>query len=174
MLIKLNQASPKTLMLVRGSVIGAAYTALTLAVSPLSYGPIQVRFAEAMCILPFFFPESVWGLFVGCALANGIGVLLGLTGPWDILFGSLATLFAAYLTRRCKIKWLAPLPPVVINALVIGPMLAFMFTGTEVWQVSVPVHILQVGIGQLIACYGLGLPLLFLLVRLGFKKPAGI
>ena len=78
------------------AVVGALYAALTIALAPISYGPLQFRVSEVLCILPFFFPFTAWGLFVGCALANlfGSGLL-----P-DIVFGSLATLLAALCTSK--------------------------------------------------------------------------
>ena len=80
------------------AAVAAIYTALTFWLAPISYGPIQVRLSEAMCILPFFAPYTIWGLFVGCLLANICnpgGVML-----LDVIFGSLATLLAAWLTSR--------------------------------------------------------------------------
>lgn len=73
----------------------------------LTYGPIQLRFSEALCVLPFLFPATAPGLFVGCLAAN----LLSPYGPLDIVVGSLATLIAAVWTSRVKRRWLAPLPP---------------------------------------------------------------
>ena len=72
----------------------------------LTYGPIQLRFSEALCVLPFLFPATVPGLFVGCLAAN----LLSPYGPLDIVVGSLATLIAAVWTSRVRRRWLAPLP----------------------------------------------------------------
>ena len=98
--------------LCRAAVIGALYAAVTLLLAPISYGNLQCRVSEALCILPWFFPETSWGLFVGCLLAN----LLGGNGPLDIIFGSLATLIACLITARVKARGLALLPPVVVNA----------------------------------------------------------
>ena len=70
------------------AVIGAAYAALTMALAPISYGPIQMRVSEVLCVLPFFFPSATWGLFIGCMIAN----LISAAGVWDVVFGSLATL----------------------------------------------------------------------------------
>ncbi|MBQ2743228.1 MAG: QueT transporter family protein, partial [Oscillospiraceae bacterium] len=69
----------KTSYLARCSLIAAAYAVLTLAFPALSYGPVQVRVSEALCILPFFMPEAVWGLTVGCFVANLVGVTMGVT-----------------------------------------------------------------------------------------------
>jgi len=137
----------------RAAVIGALYAALTLALAPISYGLIQFRIAEALTVLAFFTPAAVPGLFIGCLMANIVGGL----GVIDIVFGSLATLIAAYMTYKIKNRFLAPLPPVLINALVVGPIVAF--------YVGVPFYLgmLYVGLGQLVVCYVLGLPLLIAL-----------
>ena len=91
----------------------------------LTYGPIQLRFSEALCVLPFLFPATAPGLFVGCLAAN----LLSPYGPLDIVVGSLATLIAAVWTSRVKRRWLAPLPPVVCNTVLVGFTIAFAQTG---------------------------------------------
>jgi len=137
----------------RGAIIAALYAALTLALAPISFGLVQFRVAEALTVLAFYTPAAVPGLFVGCLLANIIGGL----GIIDIVFGSLATLVAAYMTYKIKNRFLAPLPPVLINALVVGPIVAY--------YVEVPFYLgmLYVGLGQLAVCYALGLPLLFAL-----------
>ena len=70
------------------AIIAAVYAALTMALGFMSYAGIQYRVAEALCVLPFFFPQTTWGLFIGCVIAN----LLSPAGPLDIVFGSLATL----------------------------------------------------------------------------------
>lgn len=144
------------------SIIAALYFVLTVAVAPLSYGQLQMRVSEALCILPFFTPAAIPGLFVGCILANVFSTL----GLFDIVFGSLATLCAAWLTYaigRAKSseighrKWLLPLPSVVINAFVVGALLYYL-AEFPFWLSA-----LYVGVGQAIACYALGMPLFFLL-----------
>jgi len=138
-------------------VLAAAYAALTLALAPVSFGPLQFRVAEAMAVLPWLYPEAVPGLFVGCLVAN----LLGGGGALDVVFGSLATLAAAMASARMKHKWLVPLPPVVINALVVGAVLSY--------TLGLPFRLTaaEVGLGQLGACYALGMPLLLILARRG-------
>lgn len=149
------------LFIARAGIIAALYAAVTVAVAPLSYGPVfQVRVAEALTVLPFFTPAAVPGLFVGCVAANAAGMAMGLGGGVaDIVFGSLATLAAAALTRIMPSRWLAPLPPVAVNAGVVGLTL-HMALGYP----AVPT-MLWVGLGELAACYGLGLPLMALLNR---------
>ena len=141
--------------LATAGVVGAAYAALALfgSIFGVTYGPIQCRFSEALCVLPFFLPETAWGLGVGCLIAN----LLSPYGVLDIVVGSAATLLAALLTARCKKKWLAPLPPVVANTVLVGLILAYEQAGTSAafWP-TYAFNALTVGLGEAVACYGLG------------------
>ncbi|MDN5317492.1 MAG: hypothetical protein PWR08_1617, partial [Thermoanaerobacterium sp.] len=112
----------KTKKIVYGALIAALYAVMTIALAPISYGQIQVRVAEALTVLPFFSSYSILGLFVGCIIAN----MVGGNGIFDVVFGSLATLISAVITYyigksnlRYK-RYLAPLPPVIINAVIIG------------------------------------------------------
>jgi len=140
--------------LCEAAVIAAVYAALTLALAPLSFNSVQVRVAEALCVLPFFTPAAIPGLFAGCLISNIIGTPLG---PMDIVIGSLSTLAAAIITRRIRQKWLAPLPAVAINMFTIAWVLSVTL-GLPYWSSAV-----LVGIGQLVACYGIGMPLLLVL-----------
>ena len=109
--------SKNTMFLVQAATIGAIYVVLTLLFAPLSYGEVQVRFSEALTILPYFTPAAIPGLFVGCILSN----LLGGAIPVDIIFGSIATLIGAVFTYKLRgsSKWLAPLPPIVANTVIV-------------------------------------------------------
>lgn len=144
--------------MVRGAAVAAAYAILTV-IWPFSIGPLQCRVSEALCVLPFLFSEAVPGLFIGCLLGN----LIEGAVPLDIVFGSLATLLAAFVTYYMgKKKWppfLAPLPAVLFNAAVIGLLLSTAYE----YGLSFPVAALQVGGGEAISCYVLGLPLLYAL-----------
>ena len=154
----------KTSFLARAGLIAAIYAVLTLAIPFIGFGPVQFRVSEAMCVLPVIFPESVLGLFVGCAVSNAIGMAMGMTTPWDIVIGSLATLIAAVMTRRIKNDLLTPLPSVIVNAVMVGAMITFvMMPGAK----SVPLiyNMGTVGIGQFLSCYILGLPLLKILKK---------
>ena len=150
------------------AVIGALYAVVTLLLAPISYGNIQCRVSEALCILPWFFPETAWGLFAGCFLAN----LLGGNGPLDIIFGSLATLIAGLITARMKLRGLALLPPVVVNAVMVGALLAWVITPGTFWA-SYPIFALEVGAGEAVAMYVLGLPLSFVLERIPYVRNMG-
>lgn len=145
-------------------IIAAVYTVMSLcsSVFGIAYGPIQCRFSEALTVLPFFLPEAIPGLFIGCLVTN----LMSTVGPLDIIFGSLATLLAALWTRRMPNKWLAPLPPVVCNALFIGAMIAWYEVGfTDAFWSAFAFNAFTVGLGEAIACYVLGLLLLQVLSR---------
>lgn len=106
----------RIMYIVKAGVIAAIYFVLTLVLQPISFGAVQFRISEAMTILPFFMSASVPGLFLGCFLANIIGGL----GLVDIVFGSLTTLAAAYLTSKMPNKYLAVLPPVLLNAFIVS------------------------------------------------------
>ena len=150
----------KTRFLVQSSVIAALYVVLTFVSSllGLSSGVIQIRFSEALTVLPAFIPAAIPGLFVGCLLANLITGSIIL----DTIFGSIATLLGAvftYLLR--KYKFLAPLPPIIANTLIIPFILAFAYG----FQGSVWYFMLTVGIGEIISCGVLGYALMMGLKR---------
>lgn len=147
------------------AVVAAAYAVLSYfaALFSVAYGPIQCRFSEALCVLPFFFPAATPGLFIGCLIAN----LLSPYGALDIIFGSLATLIAALLTARCRNKWLAPAPPVLCNALIVGAVIAIQQTGfTAAFGPAFAYNAFTVGFGELISCYVLGALLMAALPRI--------
>ncbi|NLN41530.1 MAG: QueT transporter family protein, partial [Clostridiales bacterium] len=106
----------RTKFIVEAAILAAIYAVVTILLAPISYGQIQVRISEALTILPYFTPAAIPGLFVGCIVSN----IFGGGGLIDIVFGSLATLIAAILSRIMRKRWLVPLPPVVINGFVIG------------------------------------------------------
>ena len=156
-----------TRQLTCAAIVGAAYAVLSIfgSVFGITYGPIQCRFSEALCVLPFLMPETAWGLGVGCLIAN----LLSPYGILDIVVGSAATLLAALLTARCKKKWLAPLPPVAANMVLVGLVLAYEQAGTSAafWP-TYAFNALTVGAGEIVACYGLGMLLLYALEKSRF------
>ena len=106
-------------------VIAALYAALALVSTAmgLGFGTVQLRLSEALCVLPILFPEAVPGLAVGCLVTN----LLSPYGAADLIFGTLATLLAAVLTRRIRKRALAPLPTILCNAVIVGALLG-LFT----------------------------------------------
>lgn len=137
--------------LAQGGMVAALYVALTLVSSAmgLASGQIQLRLSEALTILPCFFPAAVPGLFVGCLLANLLtGCVL-----WDVAVGSLATLLGALGTRLLrKSRWLAVLPPIVSNILLVPPVLVWAYGVEE----SIPLLMLTVGLGEVLSCGVLG------------------
>ena len=150
--------------------VAALYAVLTYfsSIFGLSFGAVQFRFAEALCVLPFLFPAAIPGLFVGCLIAN----LLSPYGLVDVVCGSAATLIAAWLTARMPSKWLAPLPAVVCNGVIVGAMLAWYEAGfgpgfAALWAVNG----LWVALGELGACYILGVILLTVLGKIRFFQP---
>ena len=143
----------------QAAVIAAIYVVLTLLFAPFSYGEVQVRLSEALTILPVFTPAAVPGLFVGCLLSNILG---GCIVP-DIIFGSLATLTGAVFTYllRNQSRFLAPLPPILANALIVPFVLRF---GYQV-PLPIPFMMLAVGIGGVISCGVFGMILYAALYR---------
>lgn len=156
MSLKNDNRAPKYLGLAQSAVIAALYTALTLLLAPISFGPAQLRVAEMLTILPAVTPSAVVGLTLGCALSNAVGLAMGtnIAGALDILFGSIATLLAALCTRALRnvtikgLPVLSAIPPVVFNALVVGGELSVVL-GLPFWACA-----LEVGAGELIACIG--------------------
>lgn len=147
--------------LVHAAAIAALYVVLTLIANALGLAnyAIQVRFSEALTVLPFFTPAAIPGLFVGCILSN---LLTGCL-PLDVIFGSLATLLGAFGTYalRKTTKWLAPLPPIAANTLIVPFVLAYVYR----FEGSIPYFMLTVGIGELISCGILGMIVLNILQK---------
>lgn len=159
------QSSTRQLTL--AAVVAALYAALTLALPGPSYGFTQLRVAEALTVLPFLFPATAPGLLVGCLIAN----LLSPYGAVDIICGTAATGLAAFLTMKMPNKWLAPLPPVLCNGVIVGGMLAWYEAGFgpnfwSMFALSGP----GVALGELVACYVLGGVLLKQLPKVPFFK----
>lgn len=149
------------------ALIAALYVLLTWMLGEYAYGPIQFRISECMTVLPYLFPFASVGLTIGCFLAN----LFSTAGALDLLIGPLATLIGAVGTQLCakkKLWWLAPLPPVLSNALLIGAMLTFLSDAPS--GMLFGTMALQIGISQAICCYAIGLPLLFTLGRIRQKR----
>ena len=157
-------------LLTQGAIIAALYTVLSLLTYQFSYMEIQCRAAEALCMTIFYTPAGVWGVFVGCLITNMFG------GSWiDIVFGSLATLIAALLTRPIakavrkkygdtldlKHSLLIPIPTVLVNALIIPFVLYYGYgvqsMGSATAKGSVlALMALSVGLGEIISCYVFG------------------
>lgn len=139
-----------TKMMAQGAVIAAVYVVLTLAFAPISFGAVQFRISEALCILPFFTVAAVPGVSIGCLLAN---ILAGAALP-DIVFGTLATLIGAIVSYRLRniSKWLVCIPPILANAIIIPFVLKFAYGLTDL----IPYMMFTVGIGEVLAVGVLG------------------
>lgn len=150
----------KVLFITQAAAIAALYVVLTLLANAigLANGAIQVRFSEALTVLPFLTPAAIPGLAVGCFLSN---VLTG-AAALDIAFGTAATLIGAvgtYLLGKASVKWfkwLAPLPPIIANALIIPWVLITAYEVPDAYWLL----ILTVGAGEVISCGMLGTVLL--------------
>lgn len=161
--------------LVFTAMIGALYSALCMALAPLSYGMVQVRAAEALTLLPIFSSVGVWGLTLGCAVSNFVGFMTGanILGYLDIFFGTAASLLAAILSRMLRnkrimgIPVLSALPPIIINAIVVGAELAIVTGTQESFMAAFISNALFVALGQTAAVIGMGLPLTILLEKSG-------
>ena len=146
----MKNRDPKVLRITQGAVIAALYVVLTLVFAPISSGPVQVRIAEALCILPMFTPAAIPGLFIGCLIANliGGGIML------DVIFGSIATLIGAvfgYMLRSNR--WLVPLPAIIANTLIVPFVLRY---GYGVVDIAIPVLMFQIMVGEIAGCFVLG------------------
>lgn len=148
----------KTRNLVYGALIAAIYVVLTMAFQPISYGPIQFRISEALCVLPFFTPAAIPGVTLGCLISN----LLGGAVMMDVIFGSLATLIGAigsWMLRRNR--FLVSVPPILSNTLIIPWVLKFAYGAEDmVWYMMV-----TVGIGEILAIGVLGQLLISVLTK---------
>ena len=164
------QKKSTVLRIATAAVVAAAYAALTIALAPISYGALQFRVSEALTVLPFFMPCTVWGLWIGCILAN---LYTGTVA--DIVFGSLATLLAALCTawfgkrgNTVKNRILGCLMPVAFNALIVGAVLTW---GYQIQEFSDPLasfgfNALTVGLGEAGVLYLIGYTLLLQLPKI--------
>lgn len=148
------------------AVVGAIYAILTMVLAPISYGPLQFRISEALCVLSYFTPAAAWGLFIGCAIAN----TLSAAGLPDVIFGSIATLIAClgmsavgkYMKDSLKSRLLACFLPVIVNAVIVGAMLTYAYIGLSPLEHpgAFAVCAGEVALGELPVMYLFGLPLM--------------
>ncbi|MBO4929180.1 MAG: QueT transporter family protein [Clostridia bacterium] len=140
-----------TRFLTQSGAIAAVYVLLTMLAAALGLdsGAVQLRLSEALTILPVFTPAAVPGLFIGCLLSN----LLAGGVIWDVIFGSLATLLGAIGTRLLRKKrWLACLPPILANVLIIPFVLTYAYGIPG----GIPWFMFTVGMGEVLSCGLLG------------------
>ena len=153
------------------AMVAALYTVMGYFgdILSLTFGPVQLRFAEALTVLPFLFPAAAPGLAVGCFLTN----LLGSPFPLDWLLGTLATAIAAWLTIKMPRWYLAALPPILVNALILPAMWAWTDVGavnTAFW-LAWGWNVITFIIAEALVCYVLGTLLLKVLPQIGCLKP---
>lgn len=142
----------KVRFLTQAAMIAALYTALTFIAAALGLAnqAIQVRFSEALTILPAFTPAAIPGLFIGCIISN----LLTGCAIYDIIFGSIATFLGALGTYALKKhKYLTPIPPIAANTIIIPFVIKYVYQSDG----AIPFFMLTVGIGEIISCGILGL-----------------
>lgn len=165
-----------TKRLCRAAIIAALYVALSAVFTPFAFGPFQLRPAEALCILPLFFPESIPALFIGCALFN-------FSSPYafyDVLIGGATTLLSAFATylvgsfiqKDLPKLLLGGLFPILLNALIIPIVIVFLCGGAEGYASAGIAYITNAGmilLTQTVWIYGLGIPLYYLIKRLKEK-----
>ena len=156
-----NQTSnrQKTIHLTQAAIIAALYIVLTFLANALGLAnyAVQIRFSEALTILPYFTGTAIPGLFIGCLLSN---ILTGCAIP-DIIFGSIATLLGAGITYVLhKNKWLAPVGPILSNAIIIPFVLKYAYGIEPLWF-----SFITVTAGEIISCGLLGMLLLFSLEK---------
>ncbi len=157
-----------TKQLVSGALIAALYAGLTylMSIFSLAYGPIQFRVSEVLAVLPVFMPSSIYGLTVGCFIANIMS-----TNPIDMLFGTAATLIAAVVTYKLRnikvwrIPLLSMLSPVFFNAVIVGLEIALFWGEGGAFLPTFLLSALWVGIGEFAVCVGLGIPFYFAICK---------
>ncbi len=148
------------------ALIAALYTVMGYFgnIFGLTFGPVQIRFAEALAVLPFLFPAAAPGLAVGCLITN----LLSPYGPIDVVLGTLATAVAAWWTMKMPKWYLAAIPPIVMNLLILPPMWAWTQVGgfVEGFWGAWGYNAITFVIGEVVACYVLGTILLKVLPKI--------
>lgn len=162
----MEKKQSKLQFIITGALIAALYAGLTYVsnIFGLAYESVQLRISEVLTILPVFTPAAIPGLAVGCFLAN-----IASFNAADMIFGTLATVIAAFLTyafRNIRFKGIPLLsmaPPVIVNAFVIGLEIAVFLLpdGFSFWGYIISG--LSVGLGQFVVCYLMGVPFFLLL-----------
>ena len=147
-------------------IVAGLYAAITILTASIAYGNIQFRISEALMMLLLFEPHLTIGLTIGCLIANifstvSISVL-------DMVVGTSATLLACLLTTRIKKPWLAPLPTILVNAVLVGAMLSCLYMPTERFLYGLTMFGAQVGFGEAVVLYVLGVPLYYAMKKTNF------
>ena len=143
-------------------MVAALYAVLTVVTASISYGPVQFRIAEALCVLCYFSPTCAWGLTLGCAIANCFSTVSAL----DLIFGSAATLIGCLAASRVKRKWLFPLPIILSNGILVGVELALTLTPGAFFA-GMALYGGQVALGEAAVLYLIGLPAMVWIEKAG-------
>ena len=178
-MIKGKNSPYGTLYLSTSAVIAALYVVLTLPFAQIAQGPVQFRLAEIMVVLPILTPAAIPGLAIGCFLANLLSP--SSLGVIDVVFGTIATLISAVLTRlifqkarrisETKRSIAALFPPVLVNALIVGTYLPFIIPAYgQITGALVAMSILYVGLSETLVVYAIGLPFLLVLKKTGISS----
>ncbi len=166
----MRRFTPRDLTL--AAVVAALYAVMGCfgGIFGLTFGPVQFRFAEALTVLPFLYPATAPGLAIGCLITN----LLSPYGPVDVIFGTLATAIAAWLTMKMPKWYLAALPPILVNLVILTPMWAWAEAGAfnQVFLISLGWNAATFVLTESVVCYVLGTLLLKALPILPGLRPA--
>ena len=147
-------------------LIAGLYAVVTILTASFAYGNIQFRIAEALCPLVALEPSLTIGLTLGCLIAN----LFSTVSVLDIVIGTAATLLACLLTTRIKKPWLAPLPTILVNAVMVGAMLSWLYMPSEQFWYGLLVFGGEVGAGEAAVLYVLGIPLYYAMKKTNFLE----
>lgn len=147
-------------------IVAGLYAAITILSANIAYREVQFRLSEALMMLLLFEPSLTVGLTLGCLIANifstvSISVL-------DMVVGTSATLLACLLTTRIKKPWLAPLPTILVNAVMVGAMLSWLYMPSEQFWYGLLVFGGEVGAGEAAVLYVLGIPLYYAMKKTNF------
>ena len=145
-------------------IVAGLYAAITILTASFAYGNIQFRISEALMMLLLFEPSLTIGLTIGCLIAN----LFSTVSVLDIVIGTAATLLACLLTTRIKKPWLAPLPTILVNAVMVGAMLSWLYMPSEQFWNGLLIFGGEVGFGEAVVLYVLGVPLYYAMKKTNF------
>lgn len=143
-------------------VVAGLYAAITILTASFAYGNIQFRIADAMCLLVCIEPSLTIGLTLGCLIAN----IFSTVSVLDLVIGTAATLLGCLLTIQVKKTWLLPVPTILANAIMVGAMLAFVYTPESFWQ-GFAIMGAEVAAGEIVVLYLLGVPLYLTMKKTG-------
>ena len=147
-------------------IVAGLYAAITILTASFAYGNIQLRISEALMMLLLFEPSLTVGLTIGCLIAN----LFSTVSVLDIVIGTAATLLACLLTTRIKKPWLAPLPTILVNAVMVGAMLSWLYMPSEQFWNGLLVFGGEVGAGEAAVLYVRGIPLYYAMKKTNFLE----